>query len=189
MNADKKVGTTVIEKERYINDINSNVLKDESTFKYIGKVNAKQTRELKEKIAKMFCSKLSKFLNPDQPDQVRDKIWCDKLYKHLTERAHLDYIASELYGQVKVHKLSIEHIRDIVNTKLKCRPIVAAHSSIYTNLSIYFNKLFKEFTNQHRINITDINYLIKEIEDAANNLAPDHKLIICAADVETQYPK
>lgn len=94
-----------------------------------------------------------------------------------------------MYGQIKIHKLSTAELEYILNASLNYRPIVAAHSSIYTNLSLYFNELFKGFTSAHPINVTNTNYLIKEIEDIASKLPPDEKLVAIAADIETLYPK
>lgn len=188
--ADKDVGTTINKKSNYIKDMKESHLDDETTFKLQGHVTDKHVLDIKSYIAQAFTSKLSKFIkiNPQEKDS-QEEHYQNKLYEFLQKRCHNDYIASELYGLIKIHKLSINELKNIFHVKLKYRPIVAAHSSIFTNLSIYFNKFFKGFTGQHPINITDTNHLIKEIEETQANLPADQKIIIIAADIETLYPK
>ena len=189
--SDKSVGATINEKEKYINDIKTDHLQDASTFKHQGHASTKKVKEIKTFIVQAYTSTLSKFLRTEEahskePEEAR---YQQKLYNFLTNRCYNDYIASELYGLIKIHKLSPDQLKDLLHVKLKYRPIVAAHSSIFTNLSIYFNSFLKGYTSQNPINITDVNYVIKEIEDIQRDLPPDQKLIIIAADIATLYPK
>jgi hypothetical protein len=201
--ADKNVAICLIDRDKYLELIHDQILHPPSgerqNFTFLGCSDDSKVSERKNIICEKLQSTLTNMLQ--QINNEKEKT-CPHKYKkdisqdttlltHLLANTKPDFTPPELYGLPKVHKLKSTDADTISKVlsgliKLEMRPIIAAHTSIYTNVSKFLNAYLQDFIQSKptcSMKVNEILHRINHLECPA-----DHQMLIISADIVSLYP-